>query len=123
MGVYLVTFKLKEERADYDSVLAAFTARLEAYQYIHDEDFGSVYLISTPLAAGQINADLHRGLDHDDRIIVAQVLEGTYCGWLPKVMWAWVEERVRGQEGDVAPVPAPSPPSPPSPPSLPAEPE
>lgn len=95
MGVYLVTFKLKEEREDHEAVLAAFAARIEAYQYIHDEDFGSVYFIATPLSAGQVSADLHRGLDPDDRIIVARVQDGTYCGWLPKVMWAWVEDRLR----------------------------
>jgi hypothetical protein len=94
MGVYLVTWKLKEERANHDAALAAFIARLEAYQYIHVEEFESVYFVSTPLAAGQINADLHQGLESDDMIIVAQVLEGTYCGWLPQVMWDWIEERL-----------------------------
>jgi hypothetical protein len=94
MGVYLVTWKLKTERADHDAALAGFIERLEAYQYIHDEEFESVYFISTPLKAGQVNADLHRGLDPDDKIIVAQVLEGTYCGWLPQPMWDWIEERL-----------------------------
>ncbi len=108
MGVYLVTFKLKEERADYEAVLAAFVERLEAYQYIHDEDFGSVYFVATPRSAGQVSADLHQGLDPDDKIIVAQMMEETYCGWLPKVMWAWVEERLSRPPADLAP-PAPGP--------------
>lgn len=94
MGVYLVTWKLKPEKADHDEALAGLIARLEEYQYIHDEEFESVYFISTPLKAGQINADLHTGLEHDDKIIVAQVLEGTYCGWLPQPVWDWIEERL-----------------------------
>jgi hypothetical protein len=94
MGVYLVTWKLRRDTEDYDSVLAAFMARLEEYQYIHDEEFEWVYFISTPLSAGQVSADLHTGLRNDDKIVVAQVLEGTYCGWLPKPVWDFVEERL-----------------------------
>lgn len=96
MGVYLVTWKLNtelgREKSELDALQAAFIERLEAYQYIHDEEFESVYFISTPLRAGQINADLHRGLESVDKIIVAQVLEGTYCGWLPQPVWDWIEE-------------------------------
>jgi hypothetical protein len=98
MGVYLVTWKLNRElnreKGDYDALQAAFITRLEEYQYIHDEEFESVYFVSTSLSAGQINADLHTGLASDDKIIVAQVMEGTYCGWLPQPMWDWIEERL-----------------------------
>lgn len=94
MGVYLVTWKLSTERASHDAALAGLIARLEEYHYIHGEDLESVYFISTPLSAGQVNADLHTGLESDDNIIVAQVMEGSYCGWLPQVMWDWIEERL-----------------------------
>jgi hypothetical protein len=94
MGVYLVTWKLKGGREDREAALAALVERLEAYQYIHYEGFESVYFISTPLPAGQVNADLRTGLEAEDLIIVAQVLEGTYCGRLPQPMWDWIEERL-----------------------------
>jgi hypothetical protein len=98
MGVYLVTWKLNPElnrgKAEHEALQAALVARLEAHEYIHDEEFERVYFVSTPLAAGQVNADLHTGLESDDKIIVAQVMEGTYCGWLPQPMWDWIEERL-----------------------------
>lgn len=94
MGVYLVTWKLNPERADHDEALAGFMARLEEYQYINYEAFETVYFVSTPLSAGQINADLHKGLEPDDLIVVARVTEGTYCGWLPQPVWDWIEERL-----------------------------
>ena len=94
MGVYLITWKLNPEKPDHDEAMAALVERVEEYQYIHVEEFERVYFISTPLKAGQVNADLHRGLESDDMIIVAQVLEGSYCGWLPQAMWDWVEERL-----------------------------
>ena len=98
MGVYLVTWKLNpelgREKAELEALQAALTARLEEYPYIHDEEFESVYFVATPLSAGQINADLHAGLASDDKIIVARVMEGSYCGWLPQPMWDWIEERL-----------------------------
>ncbi|HYW17067.1 MAG TPA: hypothetical protein VE891_13060 [Allosphingosinicella sp.] len=94
MGVYLVTWKLNPERANHDEALAGFIERLEAYQYIHDEDFETVYFISSPLTAGQINVDLHSGLEPDDKVIIAPLTAHAYCGWLPQVMWDWIEERL-----------------------------
>ena len=94
MGAYLVTWKLKTERDDYDEVLAAFVERLEAHDYIHVEDFERVYFVSTPLTSGQLNADLHRGLEPDDLIVVARLTEHAYCGWMPQPVWDWVEERL-----------------------------
>ena len=98
MGVYLVTWKLSSElgreRSKIEALEAALMERLEAYQYIHDEDFERVYFVSSPLSAGQVNADLHTGLEPGDKIIVAQVTEGSYCGWLHQPMWDWIEERL-----------------------------
>jgi hypothetical protein len=98
VGVYLVTWKLnpalEREKAELEALQAGLTARLEAYEFIHDEEFESVYFVSAPLSPGQVSADLHGWLDRDDKIIVAQVLEGTYCGWLPQPMWDWIEERL-----------------------------
>jgi len=98
MGVYLVTWKLsgelEREAAAVEALEAGLAGRVEAYEYIHDEDFPAVYFVSTPLRAGEINLDLHQGLEPADKIIVAQVSEGSYCGWMPQPVWDWIEERL-----------------------------
>lgn len=94
MGVYLVTWKLNPDRAGHEAALAGFIERLEKYDYIHDEDFESVYFIATPLTAGQLNVDLHQGLEPDDKVVIAQLTAHAYCGWLAQVMWDWIEERL-----------------------------
>jgi hypothetical protein len=98
MGVYLVTWRLSRELEREEAALGALEAglvgRIEAYEYVHDEDFPSVYFVATPRRAGEINLDLHQGLDPDDKIVVAQVMEGSYCGWLPQPVWDWIEERL-----------------------------
>lgn len=98
MGVYLVTWKLNRglgrDEGELQALQAALTARIEAYPYIHDEAFESVYFIATPLPAGQVNLDLHAGLDPEDKLVVAGIVEGAYCGWLPQPVWDWIEERL-----------------------------
>jgi len=98
MGVYLVTWKLSRELEREEAALGALEAglvgRVEAYDYIHDEDFERVYFIATPLGAGEINRDLHQGLETADKLVVAQVMEHSYCGWMPQPVWDWIEERL-----------------------------
>jgi hypothetical protein len=85
---------MNEEKPDYDSAWAAFVAHLDRYESIGDPDLESIRFVSTPLSAGQVSADLHSKLDGGDKLIVAQVMEGTYCGWLSKEVWDWTEARV-----------------------------
>ncbi|MEA3009660.1 MAG: hypothetical protein QOJ91_1352 [Sphingomonadales bacterium] len=106
MGVYLVTWKLsaqlEREEGAIEALEAALTARLEAYDFLHHEDFERVYFVATPLSAGQLNGDLHAGLEPDDMVIIARLTAHAYCGWLPQVMWDWIEERLDPPPGVAA---------------------
>ncbi len=94
MNVHLVVWVMNEEKPDYDAAWAAFVAHLDRYESVGDPDLESIRFVSTPLSAGQVSADLHTKLDSGDKLIVAQIMEGTYCGWLSKEVWAWTEARV-----------------------------
>ena len=102
MNVHLVVWVMNEEKPDHDAAWAAFVAHLDRYESVGDPELESVRFVSTPLSAGQVTADLRAKLDGGDKLIVAQVMEGSYCGWLHKDVWAWTEARVLGR-------PAPSP--------------
>ena len=106
MNVHLVVWVMNEDKPNHDEAWAAFVAHLDTYESVGDPDLESIRFVSTPLSAGQVTADLRSKLDGTDKLIVAQVMEGTYCGWLHKDVWAWTEARVRG---DAAP-PGPPPP-------------
>jgi hypothetical protein len=56
-----------------------------------------VRFVSTEMSAGQVSADLHSRLGPGDKLIVARVMEGTYCGWLNPKVWEWTEARVVGR--------------------------
>lgn len=105
MNVHLVVWVMNEGKPDYDAAWAAFVAHLDQYESVGDPELDSVRFVSTPLSAGQVTADLQTKLDGNDKLIVAQVMEGTYCGWLAKEVWAWTEARVVGR-------PTPSPDAP-----------
>lgn len=104
MNVHLVVWAMNEDRADYEGDWAAFVAHLERYEGVGDPDLESIRFVTTELSAGQVSADLHTKLGFGDKLIVARVEEGSYCGWLDPAVWAWTEARVVG-----SPVPAPAP--------------
>lgn len=97
MNVHLVVWVMSEEQPDYDAAWAAFVAHLDRYESVGDPDLESIRFVSTPLSAGQVTADLRSKLADADKLVVAQVMEGTYCGWLSKDVWAWTEARVLGR--------------------------
>lgn len=94
MNVHLVVWVMNEEKPNYDAAWAAFVAHLDRYESVGDPDLESIRFVATPLSAGQVSADLHTKLDSGDKLIVAQVMDGTYCGWMPQEVWDWVEERL-----------------------------
>ncbi|MGA9580811.1 MAG: hypothetical protein WBR13_02445 [Allosphingosinicella sp.] len=97
MNVHLVVWVMSEEKPDYDSAWAAFVEHLDRYESVGDPDLESIRFVSTDLSAGQVTADLRSKLDDSDKLVVAQVREGSYCGWLSKNVWEWTEARVVGR--------------------------
>jgi hypothetical protein len=88
---------MREDKPDYDASFAAFVEHLDSYESVGDPQLDAVRFVSTPLSAGQVSADLHAKMDAGDILIVAQVMEGTYCGWLDQKVWDWTEARVVGR--------------------------
>jgi hypothetical protein len=115
MNVHLVVFAMNEDKPDYEAAWAAFIAHLDRYESVSDPEVEAIRFVSTPLSAGQVSADLSTKLDANDKIVVAQVMEGTYCGRLSREVWAWTEALVRQQQGDVASAAAAAPSAPRSP--------
>ena len=99
MKVHLVVWAMNEDKPDHDSAWAAFVAHLGRYESVGDPELEGIRFVSTSLSAGQVAADLQTKLDGRDKLIVAEVMEGSYCGWLSKSVWDWTEARVVGRPG------------------------
>lgn len=94
MPVYMVTWNLNNERANYQLARNAFIQHLERYQNIQDPGLESVRWVSINLTAQQVCADLQTRLDVNDRLFVTQITAGSHQGWLNKHIWDWINARL-----------------------------
>lgn len=94
MAVYVVTWDLNKERANYSQARAAFVKHLETYQNTKDPGLDSVRFISTANSANEIDGYLRQMLDTNDRLFVSKLNSGQYQGWLSKEVWDWINARL-----------------------------
>lgn len=91
MSIYLVTWDLNNEKANYNTARAQFIARLDDYESIKDPGLDSVRFVSTNWSADEVSIDLRKKLDDNDKIIVVKLTNGNHQGWLSKKVWEWID--------------------------------
>lgn len=94
MSVFLVTWDLNRENANYAQARATFVKHLEAYENTRDQGLDSVRFISTSSNANQVDAYLRQKLDANDRLVVTRLVSGDHQGWLNPTVWEWVNRRL-----------------------------
>jgi hypothetical protein len=93
--VYLITWDLNQERANYALSRAELIKRLNQYNQIKDPGLDSVVFINTSLSADQIYNHLKQGvLDANDSIIITKLNSGEHQGWLRKDVWNWINGKI-----------------------------
>lgn len=93
MAVYVVTWNINKEKANYDTARGAFIAGLEEYENKKDAGLESVRFISTDQTAYQIHEHLAQQLDADDRIFIVEAVKGRRQGRLGRSVWDWIKAR------------------------------
>lgn len=95
MAVYIVTWNINLERANYAQARDAFVAHLEStYQFKKDSGLETVRFIQTQSSASQVDAHLRQKLDANDRLFVSKLNNGEHQGWLNKEVWEWINARL-----------------------------
>lgn len=94
MAVFVVTWNLNKERANYAQARKDFVAHLEQHANVGDSNLESVRWISTTYSADQLCDDLRTKMDKNDRIFVSQVVSGTHQGWLDQTTWDWINSKL-----------------------------
>jgi hypothetical protein len=94
MSVYVVTWDLNKEKANYAQARDAFLVHLDALENKSDRGLDSVCFVSTALSADQISTHLQGKLDNNDRLIVVKMASGSHQGWLAKDVWDWIRTRL-----------------------------
>lgn len=93
MAVYLVTWNINKERANYAQARQAFIKNLDRYESISDQGLESVRFISSSKNAGKIYEDLFKALNNNDRIFVTKLTEGNFNGWCDEAVATWLNTR------------------------------
>ncbi|GID06847.1 hypothetical protein [Pseudomonas sp. 008] len=94
MPVYMVTWNLNKERANYQHARDSFIQYLDRYQNVQDPGLESVRWVSYNGTAAQVCTDLRTKVDANDRLFVTQVFAGSHQGWLSKSVWDWINARL-----------------------------
>jgi hypothetical protein len=94
MAVYVVTWNLNKERANYPQARQAFIQQLENFENIKDGGLESVRFISSTSSAEDITSFLHQRMDANDCLFVSKINRGEYFGWLSEPVWKWIEARL-----------------------------
>ncbi|HKS15109.1 MAG TPA: hypothetical protein VJS90_18920 [Pseudomonas sp.] len=94
MAVFIVTWNLNKERANYDAARRAFLQHLERFDHTKDTGLESVRWISTSWTPDQIQKDLLTKLDNSDRLFISQVTSENHQGWLAQEVWTWINARM-----------------------------
>lgn len=94
MPVFLVTWNLNKEHANYPAARNAFIDHLNRYANIADPGLESVRFVSTTKSASDLSADLKLKLDDNDRLFVTRLRQSEHAGWLHKDVWAWIDKHL-----------------------------
>jgi hypothetical protein len=94
MAVYLVTWDLNRQKANYADARKKLIDHLSRYPYIKDPGLDSVWFISTTASADAVSADVRTSMDDSDKLVVTQLISGHHQGWLAKSVWDWINARL-----------------------------
>ena len=94
MAVYLVTWDLNRQKANYSDARQRLIDHLSRYEHTKDEGLDSVWFLSSALSADALDADIRTKMDNNDRLIVTKLVSGQHQGWLNPEVWKWINSRI-----------------------------
>lgn len=94
MSVYLVTWDLNKQKANYNQARQNLINHLSKYDHIKDPGLDSVWFIASGASADTISAEILKHMDNNDRLIVTKLNSGQHQGVLLKTVWDWINARL-----------------------------
>lgn len=90
MAVYMIGYDLNNSGKDYEDVYKAIKDSSDG-TWCHYWD--STWLIRTQLTVSQVNDNIKKYLDSDDRLIVIEVINNKQ-GWLTQKQWDYINNHI-----------------------------
>ena len=91
MAVYMITYDLNSTGQKYDEVIKAIKA---ASTGVWCTFWKSSYLIKSNLTANQVSDKIKPHLDQNDRMIIVEVKNTNYQGWLKSEDWDYINKNI-----------------------------
>lgn len=93
MAVFVVVWNLNKEGATYVTARARFFELLRKTDHSYSANLETTAFVSTSWTAHQLYDYFRQALDDNDRILVSQLVEGYYKGWLDQPQAVWIAAR------------------------------
>lgn len=91
MAAYMITYDLNSTGQKYQDVIQAIK---DASNGAWCTYWKSSYLIKSNLTAEQISNKITPHLDNNDRMIIVEVKNTNYQGWLEKNEWEYINNNI-----------------------------
>lgn len=89
MGAILITYDLKKPGQKYEQLHENIKALGTWWHYLD-----STWIVVTSLTPSQVFDMLKPSVDADDRVLVVNISDDSYSGWLTQKAWDWLKKHV-----------------------------
>ena len=90
--LYLVTYDLVKPKQDYEELYEAI--KQCSSQWWHYLD--STWIIVADMEIGPCVDKIRSVMDDDDKLLIVNITEASYNGWLPSKAWEWIKANHKG---------------------------
>lgn len=92
MRVHIVTWNLNKEGSAYSQARKKLIDRIDTLRNTPDPNLETVRFVAFNGSAGDLYNYLHKYIDGDDSIFVAEMFSypTSYSGWMSKSTWDWI---------------------------------
>lgn len=88
MNIKFITYDLHGKEKNYDELIQAIKSEGSWWHYLE-----SFWIIETEKNTEELNNQLIKFLDEDDRLFVFDVASNNYNGFLPQKAYDWIKNR------------------------------
>lgn len=83
--LYLITYDLHEPEKNYTALQNLIQSLGEANHCL-----GSVWLLQTRIGVNEVQSEVRKVIDENDRVIITEMTGMPRNGWMNRDVWAWV---------------------------------
>ena len=89
--LYFVTYDLTKSDHEYGELYEELKRSGNWWHYLD-----STWLVATPESIDELYQRIRAKIDDNDNLLIFDITNKTYQGWLPKKAWEWIRNHIGG---------------------------